>query len=331
MQTGVIKNLASFLRLLSYSCRVAYLPLLHDILHSSNPFHWRLRQLIALQLSELMGMCTVESVFELLFPLVMTLLQDPVAAVRKASYRGVATLLIMLHSKRTENGLGELSQQFNSVVFSINAFVSAENYLSRQLWVELCHCFLLCLSRDAIQTHFLDGIVRLSLDPVINVRISVASLLAGWSNLGVSPVWALGAPLPRESGNNWLWLFDLEEIKSVVKSLADDDRDVYDCMIKLQPVFPEISFAVFSQKAAKSNKAFGKDGRLSTDELISVLRKSLDRLGSSRLHELPPLPPHSAAALDPLAPPPNIDGLPEDLYSEEKLHLTAAAAGIKGD
>ena len=51
VQMGVMKRLSSFLRLLSQPCRLSYLPLLHDILHSTNPFNWRLRQSLALQVS----------------------------------------------------------------------------------------------------------------------------------------------------------------------------------------------------------------------------------------------------------------------------------------
>eukprot|EP01034_Spumella_vulgaris_P026022 gene26022-32548_t len=53
VQMGIIKYLAPFLEMLPEPCRVSYLPLLHDILHSTNPFNWRLRQFLALQLPEL--------------------------------------------------------------------------------------------------------------------------------------------------------------------------------------------------------------------------------------------------------------------------------------
>jgi hypothetical protein len=51
VQMGVMKHLSAFLSLLSQPCRLSYLPLLHDILHSTNPFNWRLRQSLAVQVS----------------------------------------------------------------------------------------------------------------------------------------------------------------------------------------------------------------------------------------------------------------------------------------
>jgi hypothetical protein len=93
---GVIKHLSDFLRMLPIPCRVSYLPLLHDILHSTNPFNWRLRQCLAVQLPALLLLPPPELVFSTLFPLVMTLLQDPVATVRRDSFKGVAKMVMIL-------------------------------------------------------------------------------------------------------------------------------------------------------------------------------------------------------------------------------------------
>lgn len=82
--------------MLPIPCRVSYLPLLHDILHSTNPFNWRLRQCLAVQLPALLLLPPPELVFSTLFPLVMTLLQDPVATVRRNSFKGVAKMVIIL-------------------------------------------------------------------------------------------------------------------------------------------------------------------------------------------------------------------------------------------
>jgi serine/threonine-protein phosphatase 4 regulatory subunit 1 len=53
VQMGVMKHLAEFLRMLSVPCRLSFLPMLQDILNTTNPFNWRLRQSLALQLPEL--------------------------------------------------------------------------------------------------------------------------------------------------------------------------------------------------------------------------------------------------------------------------------------
>ena len=93
---GVMRHLAEFLRMLSVPCRVSYLPLLREIIHSTNPFNWRLRQCLAVQVPDLLKLPPPELVFNTLYLLVITLLQDPVASVRKDSFTGVAKMMMML-------------------------------------------------------------------------------------------------------------------------------------------------------------------------------------------------------------------------------------------
>ena len=93
---GVMQHLADFLRMLSVSCRVSYLPLLHEIIHSTNPFNWRLRQCLAVQVPDLLLLPPPELVFNTLYLLIITLLQDPVASVRRDSFTGVAKMMMVL-------------------------------------------------------------------------------------------------------------------------------------------------------------------------------------------------------------------------------------------
>ena len=93
---GVMRHLADFLRMLSVPCRVSYLPLLHEIIHSTNPFNWRLRQCLAIQAPDLLLLPPPELVFNTLYLLIITLLQDPVASVRKDSFTGVAKMMTVL-------------------------------------------------------------------------------------------------------------------------------------------------------------------------------------------------------------------------------------------
>ena len=109
MQMGVMRHLAEFLGVLSVPCRVSYLPLLHDILHSTNLFNWRLRQCLAVQLPALLLLPPRELVFNTLFTLVMTLLQDPVASVRRDSFLGVAKMIMIL-SQQADFLSAELSK-----------------------------------------------------------------------------------------------------------------------------------------------------------------------------------------------------------------------------
>lgn len=140
---GVIKHLAKFLAMLPELCRVSYLPLLHDILHSTNPFNWRLRRHLAYQLPDLILLPRKEDLYRTLFPTVMILLQDPVACVRRNTFKGVTSLINQLYalisvennnlentssSSDSENLTLKYKQNFEDVISAINSF--ALGYLS---------------------------------------------------------------------------------------------------------------------------------------------------------------------------------------------------------
>lgn len=193
VQMGIIKHLATFLRMLPELCRVSYLPLLHDILHSTNPFNWRLRQSLAVQLPELARLPAKTELYQTLFPLILILLQDPVASVRVASFPGVTSLIATLYdlscgdeanvgsSMNDENGIVAVSRHYlENLAKSINSFAIGEKYQLRQLWVELCHRLLWDLPRYLFECYFIEGILLLTRDRVTNVRITVSSFLAGW-------------------------------------------------------------------------------------------------------------------------------------------------------
>ena len=227
---GVMRHLADFLRMLSVPCRVSYLPLLHDILHSTNLLNWRLRQCLAVQLPALLLLPPPELVFTTLFTLVMTLLQDPVANVRKDSFLGVAKMVMIL-SKQSDylsslyNEIEEkdgnlietisptgstdslelpfnypnesyhkkksFRKQYHNIAITaahhvdivanaIQTLIQGKSYHLRQLWAELSYSLLLELPKTLFEKYFLDGLLYLGSDPVSNVRVAVAAVLAGW-------------------------------------------------------------------------------------------------------------------------------------------------------
>lgn len=239
VQMGVIKYLAEFLKMLSEPCRVSYLPLLHDILHSTNPFNWRLRQSLSVQLPALLSLPPPQSVYVTLFPLVMTLLQDPVACVRKDCFKGVAKMVTLLFEQSKEGGVSVA--HFDAVVRSVNSLARGEAYHSRQLWAELCYRLLRDLSRELFEQHFIDGLLALSMDPVSNVRVAVAVVLGGWD-----------ADRPPENPDSpWHWLSARPDIKECVSRLKSDDLDVFVHVVKLQHVYPDIAFSKISVKGRK--------------------------------------------------------------------------------
>ena len=312
VQMGVMKNLAVFLSLLSEPCRVSYLPILHDILHSTNPFNWRLRQVLAMQLPELIDLPPKCEVFGMLFPLLMTLLQDPVAEVRKNSFHGVAKLINILYDlsqqlevtprgedSKDESNQGNASSQspsspstststqqlrskrdLDAVIRSINSLIRGDSYYYRQLWLDLNRRLLREIPKELYEQYFIDGILKLTVDSVCNVRVAVAVLLTGWEPEDLPP-WIDVIPTDAEtqnetsavnptvpetneetnaitlnssssnSNNNsgnvvrkrlspWKWLLNRKDIQECVRRLARDDSDVYNHISKLQQVFPDL-------------------------------------------------------------------------------------------
>ena len=287
VQIGIITHLAWFLELLTIPCRASYLPILPDILHSTNPFNWRLRQSLAQQLPELVHLPNPDALVAPLFPLVMALLQDPVAAVRKDSYLGTARMLRVLYDGQksaTDTASAEtFSEEVDHVAGTLNRLFGVANFQQRQLWLELCVELLKELPKDLFERYFVDGIIELSSDPVVNVRVVVSELLTTWprflqehgvplsgSAVGASTV----TQQPRQSesqapitGTPWEWLLARDDIAKCVETLAEDDYDVYNNIIKLQPLFPSLTFKGKCMRGVKTSRratdSSGESGEVS--------------------------------------------------------------------
>lgn len=266
VQMGVIKHLAPFLETLPEPCRVSYLPLLHDILHSTNPFNWRLRQYLAVQLPALVLLPPKNELFRTVFPLVMILMQDPVASVRRDSFRGVTSLINNLYelSRMSPDGPEEATlahhskQHLDEIARAINSLVAGEKYQLRQLWVEVCHQLLSDLPRELFEHYFVQGILTLTSDTVCNVRVALAYFLVGW---GVDrlPPWTVVAASDSEAAEEsigkespWHWLLRRPDIRECVVRLSRDDRDVFLNVVKLQPLFPDVQFSSMSCRGHKA-------------------------------------------------------------------------------
>ena len=371
---GVIKNLAIFLSLLSEPCRVSYLPVLHDILHSTNPFNWRLRQLLALQLPELINLPPKRDVYMILFPLVMTLLQDPVAMVRKESYKGAAKMINVLYeltlqqqtqtvhienNHNQEDTKDELQHVYDSkhdldvVIKTINSLIRGETYQVRQLWLELAHRLLRDLPQEVFETYFIEGILILTSDRVSNVRVTVAMLLGGWEPEHIAP-WEEEEPSNNNNNtistyNPWKWLLQRDDIKQCVERMSQDDSDVYHYMIKLQPLFPDITFV---QKSCRGFKVApggekpvlfighvdGNNNNILSDEIETetvvikadsiidenesefIERSSFTDRSSFSLPSSPILINH-ATVHPPTTPVPYINSNPNEKISEDEKHM----------
>jgi hypothetical protein len=278
--------------LLSVPCRVSYLPLLNDLLQSANPLNWRLRQSLAGQLSRLMDLLPAQNLFGTLFPLTMALVQDPVSQVRLASYPGVARMIVVLLAE-PENPIlpppsesappaevppleeGEVApipgaggKYLSAVARSINALIFSESYTHRQVWAELARTLLREIPQHLFETYFVDGLVRLSADPVPNVRVAVAEALTGWEPNDYAPWETVDSAQPPNAESQptlirspsfkkeepprivkrtdrpcpWKLLLAREDIIDCVRRMEEEDPDVYLNMRKLQPMFPHLEF-----------------------------------------------------------------------------------------
>jgi hypothetical protein len=271
---GVIKHLAKFLAMLPELCRVSYLPLLHDILHSTNPFNWRLRQHLAFQLPALVLLPPKQDLYRTLFSTVMILLQDPVASVRRVTFEGVTALInnlsALVDSEVAANGAESTlavtyRQHVDDVISAINSFAVGEKYQLRQLWCELCAQLLRDLPRDFFEQNFIAGILILTLDTVTNVRIALSEFLTAWGDDCLPPwvdatesvagdtcsVDSREANAAKKESSPWHWLLRRSDIKQCVERLSRDDNDIYLNFLKLAPLYPDIKFSSMSCRGRK--------------------------------------------------------------------------------
>eukprot|EP00599_Poterioochromonas_sp_BG-1_P001708 CAMPEP_0173150372 /NCGR_PEP_ID=MMETSP1105-20130129/10924_1 /TAXON_ID=2985 /ORGANISM="Ochromonas sp., Strain BG-1" /LENGTH=793 /DNA_ID=CAMNT_0014065501 /DNA_START=238 /DNA_END=2619 /DNA_ORIENTATION=+ len=256
VQMGIIKHLALFLKKLPDLCRISYLPILHEILHSTNRFNWRLRQYLAFQLPDLVALPPKTDVYRTLFPTIMTLLQDPVASVRRESFKGVSSLLNAVYDviSNDENlypveAVEMNRQNLDEITRAINSFVTSDKCQHRQLWLELARQLLKDLPRHFFEKEFLPGILELVTDRVLNVRLALAMLLAGWEPDYAAP-WEVEDEDQRKN-SPWLWFLARRDIKVVVSRLSEDDPDVYSYVSQLKVVYPDLNFRSISCRGRK--------------------------------------------------------------------------------
>lgn len=248
---GVLKYLALFFNHLSEATLLNYLPVLHELVHSTNPFNWRLREILAVQLSALIRLPPRNEIYHTLFSLAMSLLQDPVAVVRRHALQGMVTIVQLLSQLEEDDPkalcpmpideeevhLMPAPECLETVALAINSLALFTTCYHRQLWLQLAHQLLIHVPRPVFEKYFLEGILRLTTDPVANVRIALSELLTGWS----------GDFCPGKKSSNgidspWSWLLQRKDIRECVIRLSKDVKDVYNNMNKLQAFFPDVVF-----------------------------------------------------------------------------------------
>jgi hypothetical protein len=186
----------------------------------------------------------------------MTLLQDPVASVRRESYKGVAKMILLLadlvEKQLAEGNISSLEElesqrELESVIQAVNTLIRGEAFQLRQLWAELAYALLRDLPKELFEKYFIDGVLLLTSDPVSNVRVAIAIFLTGWGPDDLAP-WVEDDSYRMSP---WKWLLQRPDIRQCVERLALDDRDVYSFIVKVKPIFPDIEFGSISCQGKK--------------------------------------------------------------------------------
>ncbi|CAM9542553.1 unnamed protein product, partial [Choristocarpus tenellus] len=131
VRLGVMRHLAPLFEHMSPPRREQHLGLLGEILQTSSPFNWRLREVLAGQLPSLAPLLSPDAVFSLVVPLAFNLLSDPVAVVRERTFEAVAPLL---QTAGIHNGSRQAS-----MVSRVRELAHACTYQARQMYVYICH------------------------------------------------------------------------------------------------------------------------------------------------------------------------------------------------
>jgi serine/threonine-protein phosphatase 4 regulatory subunit 1 len=172
VRVGVIRNVASFLSHVPSPTRERYLPVLGDI--AGDTSNWRFRKLFANQLGVLGTLFTPDATIKVIFPIAISLLKDPVAKVRQAAAKGFPPLAVRFCSTQSQSS----SDEYNEKVLSPLLGLATDNTsFMRQLYAQLCYHLSSQLTPPFFDP-FIPPLLALAADPIPNVRISVATVLA---------------------------------------------------------------------------------------------------------------------------------------------------------
>ncbi|XP_043493871.1 serine/threonine-protein phosphatase 4 regulatory subunit 1-like isoform X2 [Polistes fuscatus] len=206
VRIGVLKHLATFLKILKPTYRWHYLPRLHNFLVTDNEWNWRFRKEFATQLLEVVTLFNANDVAKHIAPLSLKLLVDKVAAVRQIALTLVTR--IVCHLSTDEPLAVALIQELRETLA-----MNADKWVLRQTYALLCAQLIVgrAISGEKFVKEMLPGLVNLSWDKVPNVRLAVARTLS-------QNVITMG---------NWLGCDHAENVERRLKQMRSDiDRDV---------------------------------------------------------------------------------------------------------
>merc|ERR1712223_1792781 len=171
VRIGVLKHLADFLKLLGEEERNSYLPRLEEFLKMDNERNWRFRLELTEQLGILVPIFSADQLTAHLAPIAITLVQDKVAAVRKAATQVLSVMLGSLQSA------GELELCRSTVTSLVSCLATSSHWTRRQTYAQLVGQLLTALPWQEVSAHLLPHLLNLSEDRVPNVRLQVANVI----------------------------------------------------------------------------------------------------------------------------------------------------------
>merc|ERR1712088_837040 len=171
VRIGVLKHLADFLKLLGEEERNSYLPRLEEFLKMDNERNWRFRLELTEQLGILVPIFSADQLTEHLAPIAITLVQDKVAAVRKAATQVLSVMLGSLQSA------GELELCRSTVTSLASCLATSSHWTRRQTYAQLVGQLLTALPWQEVSLHLLPHLLNLTEDRVPNVRLQVANVI----------------------------------------------------------------------------------------------------------------------------------------------------------
>ncbi|KOX69364.1 Serine/threonine-protein phosphatase 4 regulatory subunit 1 [Melipona quadrifasciata] len=161
VRIGMLKHLATFLKILKPAVRVQYLPSLKEFLVTDNEWNWRFREELATQLLEIVHLFDPVNVDRYIVSLALELLRDKVAAVRHVAL----SLMTQIVAHLSDN-----NRLVKALFRKLKSLVYAKKWIRRQTFASLCAKIISsnAISGDRFSQEMLPTLLEISSDKVPN-------------------------------------------------------------------------------------------------------------------------------------------------------------------
>ena len=206
-------NIHEFIRYLESKHRLVYLDILKKIIKNSGS-NWYLRESIAIYIGKYISLYDIDIIYKVLMPIIGTLMNDFVMEVRTRVSKHIYKVFVVFKSN---------PKYFAELVKFLKKFYISKNYKYRQLFIEACE--LLMDDEKLFVDNFIEELISLQEDKILNVRVTLAKVLYRY--------------LKRTSAPNRLIQETIERLKNdsskeVREFVSDDSEDVKKVFISPQ-------------------------------------------------------------------------------------------------